>query len=382
MRELFLSRVCSRRLLTNLVHFLPNVTHLKIESPKLIEFDGLQWEHFLVKSFPQLKVFQLKMNLTFPWDKNHRDKFDRYFSTYRTSFWMERRWFIRCHWGLWGKDLAIYLYSVPYVFNVDPIPNNVLNLQMKSTCPDANSSFSSYSIHRVDRESWMFKDRSLPQIRLMNIEQLSVELPFDFLFLSAVRTFSNLRSFVMNDFSEDDGYELQDILDCSPCLEELAFCSWTTLTMPPYRLSSSSIHRLDLNGCDELNEWDSYTSEQCLELTRSPLGRQCRVLTIRVEEFRSIFILVSMMFHFRTLHLQFELDRPFTDDDLVQGLREGLPSKWHVTRDSYRSILIQSWFLFFCQFTECIDSIRSDVVTKTKQNNYSHRHTSSFFFLV
>ena len=151
MRKVFLSQVYSRRLLTNLVHFLPNVTDLKIKSPKLIEFDGHQWEQFLVKSFPRLKVFQLKINLSFPWDENHQEKFDRCFSTYRTSFWIERRWFIRFHWGMWMKSLSICLYSLPYAFDVDPVLSSVWNLQTKSTCPEANSSFSSCPIRQIDR---------------------------------------------------------------------------------------------------------------------------------------------------------------------------------------------------------------------------------------
>ena len=342
MRKLFLSRVSSRRVLTNLVHFLPHVTDLKIESPKLIGFDGHQWEHFLVKSFPQLKVFQLKMNLSFHWDENHQEKFDRYFETYRSSFWIVRQWFIRFHWGMWMKSLSIYLYSLPYAFDVDPVPSNVSHLQTKSTCPTANPSFSSYSIRQVERESWMFKDRSVPQIQLMNIEQLSVSLPFDHRFLSVVPTLSNLRSLVMKDFSEDDGYDLQDLLDRLPCLEELAFDSWATETMPPYSLSSSSIHQLHLDGWDELNERNFYTSEECLELVHSPLGRQCRVLTIRVDAIKSIFILTLTMRNLRTLYLQSDGEYQPNADDFIKDLKGLLPTKWHVNRASFGAIRIQS----------------------------------------
>ena len=347
-RKLLLSQVSSRRLLTNLLHFLPNVNHLKIETTSSIKFDGHQWKQLVLKSLPRLKVFQLKTNLNFPWNENHRETFERYFATYRTSFWIERRWFIRFHWGFWAKYLSIYLYSLPYAFNDYPIPSNMLNFQIRSTCPDDLSLFSYDSIRHIGYEPSMFKDQVMSQIQLMNVEKLFVELPFDSRFLSLVPTFCNLRSLVIDVPSTDSEFQLQLVLDVSPRLEILLFRSWTTTAMPPYRLSSPSIDRLDVEGEDPHRREYRYNGEQCLQLIRSPLGRQCRVLTIRVEDIECIVLLASMMTKLRTLHVQCENDHRQNKDDLVKVLEEWLSSKWNVTRLCYGSITIRSaWLSLF-----------------------------------
>ena len=305
------------------------------------EFDSIQWEQFLVKSFPRLKVFQLNMNFSFLWDKNHQEKFDRYFSTYRSSFWIDRRWFIRCHWGLGIRHLEIHLYSLPYAFNDSPILRHRLNFQIKSTCPD-DWVFSYDSVREINYESWMFNDPVMSRVQLKNIENLSVEFPLDSRFLSIVPTFCNLHSLVIDKLSADSEFELQEILDRSPHLEELTFNSWTTLTMPLYRLESSSIHRLDLAGCDELDQPVFYTSEQCLELVHSPLGRQCRVLTIRVDAFKCLLILTIMMTNLQTLYLQTDDDDQPNADDFIKCLQELLSTKWRANRASFGAIRIQS----------------------------------------
>ena len=178
LRKVFITLVDSERLLTNLVHFIPNVNHLKIETLSSIQFDGHQWEQLLAKSLPQLKVFQLKMNFNFPRDENHQGKFDRYFNTYRSSFWIDRRWFIRCHWGFVDEDLEICLYSLPHAFSYSPFPDYLSNMQTKSTCP-ADLCFSYDSVPEITHESWMCSDEFMSRVQFMNIEQLFLRLPFD-----------------------------------------------------------------------------------------------------------------------------------------------------------------------------------------------------------
>ena len=342
LRKVFLIWVISPRLLTNLFHLFPNVTDLKVKTMNSIQFDGHQWEQLLVKSFPQLKVFQLKMFLTFPRDENQQEKFDRYFDTYRSSFWIERRWFIRCHWGFMDKDLEICLYSLPYASTNSPFPCFLSNMQTKSTCP-VDLCLSYDSVRDITHESWMVGNEFMSRVQFMNIEQLFVKLPFDSQFLSIVSSFSNLRSLIVDKLPADSQFQLQQILDRSPYLQEIVFSSWTTLTLPPYSLEgSSSISRLNLDGYDHLRAQHSYTSEECLELIQSPLGRQCRVLTIQVKELICILILTLRMINLRTLHVRFGRHQQQIENDVIESLRNCIPSKWNVIRFFHGDFIIQS----------------------------------------
>ena len=354
-RKLVFSEVSSQRLLNNLLPFFPNVTHLKIETKYSIKFDGHQWEEIIVKYLPQLQVFQLRMIFAFRWtnvdEENHQEKFNRYFETYRNSFWFEHHWFFRCHLGLFHESVSIYLYSLPHVFDDYRISCNTPTFQTQSTCPD-DLTFSYQSVRHIGYEPWMFNDPAMSQVQLLNIETLSVALPLDSQFLSTIPTFSNLRSLSLDILPLNSESRIQRILDCSPRLQTLAFSSWITLAMPPYRLDSPSIHRLDLEGLDQVHRQCSYNSQQCVELSRSPLGRHCRVLTIAVEESQCILFLALMMLNLRTLHVRFEGDDRRNEHDLVQILRESLPTRWNVTRECYGSIVLQSWFLCFCQLKD------------------------------
>ena len=342
LRKVFLIWVISPRLLTNLFHLFPNVTDLKVKTMNSIQFDGHQWEQLLVKSFPQLKVFQLKMFLTFPRDENQQEKFDRYFNTYRSSFWIERRWFIRCHWGFEDEELSVCLYSLPYSSSYCPVPEYLSNMETKSTCP-ANLWFSYDSVRDFTYEPWMSDNEFMSRVQFMNIEQIFVKLPLNSQFFSVFPSFSNLRSLIVDKLPADSEFQLQQILDRSPHLQEIHFYSWTTMTLPPYSLEgSSSISRLNLDGYDHLRAQHSYTSEECLELIQSPLGRQCRVLTIRVDDFKSISMLTSLMINLRTLHVRFERDRQENENDVIEILRNCVSSKWNVTRFYHGHLIIQS----------------------------------------
>ena len=61
--------------------------------------------------------------------ETHQENFDRYFETYRTSFWLARRWFIRCHLGLWPEFLSACLCALPHVFRDYSIASNISNFR-------------------------------------------------------------------------------------------------------------------------------------------------------------------------------------------------------------------------------------------------------------
>ena len=342
MRKLVLSGVTSESLLTNVLRLVPNLRHLKIETTNSIQFDGDQWKELIGKSLPQLKVFQFKMNLHLPRNANHLKEFDQYFETFRHSFWIERQWVFRGHWGLGTKSTSLYLYSLPYAFDTYPIPNESLQFRSKSTCPD-DLSFSYSSIRQISYEPWMFNDPVMSQIQLMNIEQLSVGLPFDARFLTILPTFVKLTSLTINILPTNCQSSIQSILDRSPHLQTLKFSSWTTMTKPPYRLLSPSIRRLDLEGRDQHRRKYSYNAEQCRELSRSPLGQQCQILTIQVEEVICVTLLISMMMtNLWILQVNVKDDDIFAETNLVEIVRELLTSQWSVSRSYDGNLVLRS----------------------------------------
>ncbi|CAF4229324.1 unnamed protein product, partial [Rotaria sordida] len=110
----------------------------------------------------------------------------------------------------------------------------------------------------------------------------------------------------------------------------------------PYQYTSTSIHRLNLRGVDQYRLQHCYNSEQCMELSRSPLAIQCRVLIIKVEQLKCIVELINFMNNLRTLDVMYEHDTYSNRYDLVELLRKHLPSTWTVTRFRYGNFIIQS----------------------------------------
>ena len=141
----------------------------------------------------------------------------------------------------------------------------------------------------------------------------------------------------------DNYVELQAVLDQASHLYALNFRSWssTSTRMPPFDYSNSSVCRLDVQKIDQC-----YNPEQCLALVRSPLGFQCQVLCIAVENRTSILDLIEMMKRIRMLNVLCRDDpqsasdhRPLssTEDELINWLQHRLPSTCTIFRNNEHS---------------------------------------------
>ncbi|CAF1262675.1 unnamed protein product [Rotaria magnacalcarata] len=194
----------------------------------------------------------------------------------------------------------------------------------------------------VGYEPWMFHDEALSHIQLTNIEKLSLQLPIDQQFFSIIPKLENLLSLTVAIPTENHRLQLQALLDRAPRLFALAFKFCVTSAMPPYRYTSSSICRLDLQGYDPSRRRHRYDIRQCMELSRSSIGIQCRILAIEVEKPKCILQLIYSMLNLRTLHVSYENDKRSNQYDLVEVLQHYLPSTWSITRFCYGHIIIQS----------------------------------------
>ncbi len=79
-----------------------------------------------------------------------------------------------------------------------------------------------------------------------------------------------------------------------------------------------------------------------MELSRSSLGIQCRVLIIEVQEAESIAELIYSMINLRTLEVSYKHDKRGNEHNLVELIQNCLPSTWLVTRSRYGHFFIRS----------------------------------------
>jgi hypothetical protein len=141
-------------------------------------------------------------------------------------------------------------------------------------------------------------------------------------------------------------YQLQTTLDRATFLYSLEFLRLpsTSIGLPPFELSSKSIRRLCIQEIDEF-----YDTQQYLTLSRSPLSRQCEVLSISVEKRTNIIDLLNAMPNLRALNIIFKDDDEnlsSKDDKLVKWLKHRLPSMYTVTRINDYSTKGQSFTTF------------------------------------
>ncbi|CAF4596595.1 unnamed protein product [Rotaria sp. Silwood2] len=195
---------------------------------------------------------------------------------------------------------------------------------------------------RYSYEQPIFSDEALYHVKLINIEILSLQLPIDRRFLSIISKFENLHSLNVCIPTIIYQWQLQALLDNSPRLYSLSFESWNTSTIPPYQCTCVSIYQLNVQGSGQTGYKHRYTSKQCLKLSRSPLGIQCRILHIEVEELKCILDLIDSMINLRTLHVLYDYDKRSNTLDLVKVLQDCLPSTWTVTRVYYGIFIIKS----------------------------------------
>ncbi|CAF2635059.1 unnamed protein product [Rotaria sp. Silwood2] len=203
--------------------------------------------------------------------------------------------------------------------------------------------FSYDSVRNLAYGPPIFNDEALHHVHLNNIEVLYLHVPIDYRFLSRVPKLENLHSLNVVISTVIYQWQLQALFDNALRLYLLSFeARNTSSTSPPYQCTTASFHRLNLQNSGQSSYNHRYTSKQCLELSRSPIGIQCRVLLIEVEKLKCILDLIYSMINLRTLHVSYEYDKHSNKLDLAKALEECLLSTWTVTRFYYEYFVIQS----------------------------------------
>jgi hypothetical protein len=231
---------------------------------------------------------------------------------------------------------------LPYAFDDFNTPNACI--RSKSTSPNEND----YWLYDRVRNLHLSNDSALNRARFSNISHLSIDLPFNESILSALSTFNHLKSlsvFILNDDVEVHN-QLQTLLDRTPILYSLRLSCGKLLASELGLLKnrSASVRCLDLDGYTKHEDWHWFNSQQCVALCNSPLGIQCEVLRIKVENAMNVLELVYSMPYLRALNVQVLNEcKSSTNDELVHWLLDSLDSTCTVVRHESDSRYIQLW---------------------------------------
>ncbi|CAF2594848.1 unnamed protein product [Rotaria sp. Silwood2] len=156
------------------------------------------------------------------------------------------------------------------------------------------------------------------------MEDLELELPFDYKVLSIVSNFDHLLSLTLSHLNHYSS-QLQSLFD----------------KMSPFDIKCPSIHYLDLQGVNEFHRPHCFNIQQCETLSKSPLGIQCQELRVEITDVLNILELVYMMENLRTLYITYFHDSRSHRPDVVNLIRHYAPPVTTVTRKDYGYIILR-----------------------------------------
>ncbi len=355
--RLKLSFDSSLNVLQYLLQNLPDLYDLTIQTCN-IYIDGYQWEEIIRQYLPKLKEFQFKMRFSSLNNQSKEIQSNQILDSFRTKFWIdEHQWFVRCHW--YSSDTDEYhldfidLFTLPYAFK--EFLSYTGCILVKSTCSSEDEYWSYDHVNHLYYGSSHFTSSIMSRIRFSSIQNLSLSLPFNEQFLFVVVRLDQLNSLCIsinnNKKTEHIQGQLQILLDRASCLDSLSFGSWSSsasLQVPLMENTSRTILKLNFQGYTCGKNWRYFDEEQCIQLSHSSLGRQCETLLIKVKTRKNILDLINRMSNLRALNVRCEDDHwtnqnNTTEDDLVDWLRDCLPSSFLITRDTYHIHDIRLW---------------------------------------
>ena len=326
--------------LTNILKSVPSLLHLKLVTES-INLNGDQWEQLLINYVPKIQTFRFLirvLSLKFNHLEEHLEDLLR---SFQTPFWIaDHRWYVRCDWPQHTNKIFV-LYTLPYcstdTYVIYP------NRWSKTTCPTLHTSNSYDRVIDVFYKGHIY-DLASTHIFYPRIRCLTLKLPFDNNFWTIIPTLDYLTSLkVIGDHvSRRSESHLKDLLGRAPGLTFLSVDAMLFLPLAQFPITHTSLCRLELKTSrSSPNRYLSAT--QCSVLADSLLGRQCEVLTIRVENRAIILGLIEKMNNLRALNFECQDDSSLShpNDELVQWLRGSLPEAYSV--DRHRSRLVRVW---------------------------------------
>ncbi|CAF1347855.1 unnamed protein product [Rotaria sordida] len=325
-----------------LLQNIPNLRCLKIRLSYHF-INGYQWEQIIKNYLPKLKTFLFDMYDVTANNQNIEEQANELMNSFRSSFWIdEHQWFVRC----FIFDGLIYIgNSVHYANDGHPY-------LWKSTYPNDNYLNIYKNMTHIYNET--FFHQSFPSdVRLPSIEFLWIELPIKEQFWTIVPSLNQLYLLSISSYTDTFQLQLQRLLDQAShlCCLEIKQHESLPLQISFLTCINTSIRQLYLQ-----NHW--FDEEECITVTRSPLGVSFEVLFIKVKTRENILILMKNMINLRALTIQFDDDMyskvllskktihdlyRSNNDSLLHRLKHHLPSTCLVVRDADTINLIHIW---------------------------------------
>ncbi|CAF4880908.1 unnamed protein product [Rotaria sp. Silwood1] len=152
--------------------------------------------------------------------------------------------------------------------------------------------------------------------------------------------------------------QLQDLLDRAPNVHYLCIHHDASLPiqMSLFKYSNTSVRQLNLTDYSRY-----FNEEECIKLSRSPLGIQCEVLSIMVTHRESIIYMIKYMINLRSLQIQCEDEKNCEDlaeieknngscdkklenkDELIEWLKDRLSITCLIERNADWTNIILIW---------------------------------------
>ncbi|CAF4886877.1 unnamed protein product [Rotaria sp. Silwood1] len=330
----------------NILEKMPNLYYLTIEISNMY-LDGNEWEHIIINYLPKIKIFRLKISIEFSLHIDKEEQIDQILNTFRSTFWLKKhQWFVRCDWNPYDPTKLITLYTLPYAFNTMYYSNEYCS---KSTCLNEDE-YRSYDHVRSVYQNKInninsFDSQNFFNTRFSYIRHLSINIPFDRNFFHCFQSLNILISLEVFISTNSDYYQLQELLNQTLNLYSLKLISDQTLNHALFRLISKSIYRLDLTK-SSLNGSDYFNDEDCNKLIDSPLGLQCEVLFIRINNRINVLHFIKKMSNLRLLIFKCKGDHQnflLENDELVKWLQNHFLSIHSIIRDRSDPSYIQVW---------------------------------------
>lgn len=134
--------------------------------------------------------------------------------------------------------------------------------------------------------------------------------------------------------NENYQFQLETLLKRAFHINILRLRHWSSILSMKQKLNLS-LSQLDLMSCDK---W--YNHDECIRLNQLLSDIKCNLLLIDVKDRKCILEFVHQMNHLQTLIIRCQDDMSnyqsiSNTDELLQWLRQNLPSLWIITRDYY-----------------------------------------------
>lgn len=318
-----------------LFHNTPNLRQLDITLAKI--FTGQQWENIIENYLPKLQVFRLQMQDTIRCIEN----INELINSFRSPFWIdERQWFIRCS----STNDTVFLHTLPSTFQyfyIEP-PQRWITTAPYNTQQEFDDNITGIINERY------FKQVLSPDTQMRHLRQLCIRLPIPNQFWTIVPSLTRLDSLFIEAHNDKYRDQLQTLLDRATHLRSLCIKQDSVLPLQTaiFTYTNASVRRFQIQGCRYY-----FTQEECQQLILSPIGSQCDVLSVIVQDRRSVVYLVKKLINLRLLYVRCKDDRilheySYTtyDKKLVPWLQRQLPSTCTVIRDSDDTSRIRIYF--------------------------------------